>query len=982
MEESLSQEHPSGDVSKDWMFSERDIVISDTVLGKGAFGEVRVAKWRNIDVAAKRLHGLVTEQDNDLDRLQFQNADIVDSFREEMVTLSKLRHPNLVLFLGVGYNPRNRQPTTILTELLSGSLYDLLEVHKIKLTLPEILDISLDVASGLEYLHSTNPQIVHRDISAKNILLGGNHAKIADLGQAKVFGSTALSRQTAMPGAMAYSAPEVLTGKYTAKIDIFSYGILLIQMCSGEYPRLDRREEQHKTAASKFSPLSQLLSQTIEYQPNDRPTASRVCEILREVRNNDRYYPPARRQPPQSDIGTLARRWLEETVESRCGDLRIALEQTSRRVHVEEQRWRDEAERVDKVFFELKELKEKVLTSAATITRRDQEITHLSQQITQLRHENEQKSQEIQSLLTEKDQLKSLLSNAQKKTGDLEVLVSVWRQEKEALKREQEEMRTQYSLAKQNEFSSKSSEHQLKFQLELQMDQCRELEMRLEQTLSRWRAEKEQVTAETERCTRLRETCVELVEKDQRRKEEIDRLMSRLSMYNSLPLPEEIKARFRDQERDIERLREEREEEREERRRCEKSLEELREEYEKMKKEREEEREEGRVMRKQMGVREERERHLEEMVDELDEEMQRKAKEISMLEREKKSLMEITDMVREELAAAKDEVLAANAARRRAELDRNPRGGGAAAAGGGGGRSQRSKRVPRQQQEQQQEQEQEGSVGGATHSDEDSDSHSSGEEEEEDEEEGRDLFAVTSPLLSPTRRPLSAAASASAGSTSASVSSSGRLEEISDPDTRQRILHDQEKLRRYSINTRLKKVRSGELGTAEANAIKENTATRFHSYGSGNFGDLVKSASSTHEHLLKLQDSQQRGEQEDPLERQREQDSQAKGRILAAGERGGVEKIIECIWEHLDVSTPVSLPLFPSSFSSSPVLSISLPLSSSSSSSSSSPVLSIPLSPPPPPPPPPPPLTTVAVAVAVSVSTQSGEELERYESSL
>jgi serine/threonine protein kinase len=551
--ESPQHENPSGDVNKEWMFSERDIVISDTVLGKGAFGEVRIAKWRNIDVAAKRLHGLVAEHDNDLDRLQFQNAEIVDSFREEMMTLSKLRHPNLVLFLGVGYNPRNRQPTTILTELLSGSLYDLLEVHKIKLTLPEILDISLDVASGLEYLHSTNPQIVHRDISAKNILLGGNHAKIADLGQAKVFGSTALSRQTAMPGAMAYSAPEVLTGKYTAKIDIFSYGILLIQMCSGEYPRLDRREEQHKMAVSKFSPLSQLLSQTIEYQPNDRPSASRVCEILREIRNNDRYYPPARRQPPQSDIGTLARRWLEETVETRCGDLRIALEQTSRRVLVEEQRWRDEAERVDKVFFEMKELKEKAAASTALVSRKDQEIAQLNHQITQLRRENEQKSLEVQSLLTEKDQLKEALSNAHKKTSDLEVVLSVAKQENNSIKRDHEEMKAQCSQAKQSEISSRSSENQLKFQLELQVDQCRELEMRLEQTLSRWRQEKDQVTAETIRCTKLRETCVELVEKDQRRKEEIDRLMSRLNMYNSLPLPEEIKARFRDNQRDIER---------------------------------------------------------------------------------------------------------------------------------------------------------------------------------------------------------------------------------------------------------------------------------------------------------------------------------------------------------------------------------------------------------------------------------------------
>jgi serine/threonine protein kinase len=120
---------------------------------------------------------------------------------------------------------------------MTGSLYDILENHKIRLSLPEILDISIDIMSGLEYLHGQCPVIVHRDISSKNILLDGNKAKIADLGQAKILDSSVLSRQTGMPGAMAYSAPEVLTGKYTSKIDIFSFGVLMTQMCCGEYPR-------------------------------------------------------------------------------------------------------------------------------------------------------------------------------------------------------------------------------------------------------------------------------------------------------------------------------------------------------------------------------------------------------------------------------------------------------------------------------------------------------------------------------------------------------------------------------------------------------------------------------------------------------------------------------------------------------------------------------------------------------------------------
>ena len=106
------------------------------------------------------------------------------------------------------------------------SLYDVLESNpKIMMSLEEILDISLDVSSGLEYLHSRSPCVIHRDISSKNILLGGKRAKIADFGQAKMLGAAFASRQTGMPGAMAYCSPEVLTGKYDDKIDIFSFGV-------------------------------------------------------------------------------------------------------------------------------------------------------------------------------------------------------------------------------------------------------------------------------------------------------------------------------------------------------------------------------------------------------------------------------------------------------------------------------------------------------------------------------------------------------------------------------------------------------------------------------------------------------------------------------------------------------------------------------------------------------------------------------------
>jgi len=327
---------------EEWTFEEEEVEISNEVLGRGAFGEVKVARWRGINVAAKFLHDLV----DDGGRAAEERDE--DALRKEMLMLSKLRHPNLVLFLGVC--EREGRISTILTELMPCSLYEVLEENNHKrLDLPEILDVAIDVVAGLDYLHSHVPPIVHRDISSKNILLGGNRAKIADLGQAKIFGgsSSALSRQTSLPGAMAYSAPEVLTGKYSEKIDVFSFGVLLAQMGSGEYPRIDKREEQMFRATTNHAPLENLITKSMAYQPTERPSAREMHATLTSLRNNDRFYAPSRRSGPQRDVGLLGRRWMVDEIHTKTKDVKTALEQTTRRLTAESERLRDEVKRAD-----------------------------------------------------------------------------------------------------------------------------------------------------------------------------------------------------------------------------------------------------------------------------------------------------------------------------------------------------------------------------------------------------------------------------------------------------------------------------------------------------------------------------------------------------------------------------------------------------------------------------------------------------------
>ena len=154
--------------------------------------------------------------------------------------MSDLRHPNITLFLGVCFLSASQLPV-LLMERLDGSLDDLLEtVPNIPLALKQ--SMLEDIARGLLYLHKHSPQIVHRDLTAKNVLLTSSFvAKITDFGNSRIIDlhpgqlARTLSR---LPGTLVYMPPEVLSAssRYGPSLDVFSFGHLalfaLTQVCS------------------------------------------------------------------------------------------------------------------------------------------------------------------------------------------------------------------------------------------------------------------------------------------------------------------------------------------------------------------------------------------------------------------------------------------------------------------------------------------------------------------------------------------------------------------------------------------------------------------------------------------------------------------------------------------------------------------------------------------------------------------------------
>lgn len=113
----------------DFVFGAESVEVlggEQNILGKGAYGEVRKAVWRGCPVAAKRLHFLTSAFELDAD----QRDNVKRQFSSEMEMLVKLRHPNLVLYLGVSLDAMTKQPEWILTERMDCSLFDVLHTFR------------------------------------------------------------------------------------------------------------------------------------------------------------------------------------------------------------------------------------------------------------------------------------------------------------------------------------------------------------------------------------------------------------------------------------------------------------------------------------------------------------------------------------------------------------------------------------------------------------------------------------------------------------------------------------------------------------------------------------------------------------------------------------------------------------------------------------------------------------------------------------
>ena len=293
-------------------FGYKELLIQPSEeIGRGSYGSVIKAKLDNLPCAAKLLHhAFFTSHDPHM-------VDFIRRFKQECRILRQLRHPCIVQFLGVLEDPRprsNRRPI-LLMELMEQSLTHFLESRQRDLPYHVQVSIVYDITLGLDYLHSNGIQ--HRDLSSNNILLSaGSRAKLTDFGMSKMVDLNprmSRNKQTECPGTLAYMPPEALVKApgYSDKIDVFSTGVLIVQIITRKFPNptdphrrvrdpnykaeilvpvpeLERRENDLRRVFMTH-PLRAMALECLKDDDKERPTAANLCQRLTGMLSTPEY---------------------------------------------------------------------------------------------------------------------------------------------------------------------------------------------------------------------------------------------------------------------------------------------------------------------------------------------------------------------------------------------------------------------------------------------------------------------------------------------------------------------------------------------------------------------------------------------------------------------------------------------------------------------------------------------------------------------
>ncbi|KAH7546461.1 hypothetical protein FEM48_Zijuj01G0203200 [Ziziphus jujuba var. spinosa] len=261
-------------------------------LGSGTYGSVYHGKWKGCDVAVKRIKpSCFTDGTVEEDRL-------VADFWKEAHMLGQLHHPNIVAFYGVVTDGPVTNLATVTEYMVNGSLKQVFRRKDRSIDRRKRLIIAMDAAFGMEYLHGKG--IVHFDLKSHNFLVNMRDpqrpiCKIGDLGLSKIKQKTLVSG--GVRGTIPWMAPELLNSNnnlVTEKVDVYSFGIVMWELLTGEEPYVNMRSEDIIAGIIKGNlrpdiptwcdpAWRSLMEKCWSRDPDSRPSFTEISKELRTI---------------------------------------------------------------------------------------------------------------------------------------------------------------------------------------------------------------------------------------------------------------------------------------------------------------------------------------------------------------------------------------------------------------------------------------------------------------------------------------------------------------------------------------------------------------------------------------------------------------------------------------------------------------------------------------------------------------------------
>ena len=441
-------------------------LLKDQTLGIGSYGKVCKAECDDLLCAAKLMHETLFDPTaQQLIAPQREHRLPMKRFEQECDFLSTIRHPNIVQYLGIYQDPDTGLPA-LLMELMDDSLTHFLESSSQPIPYYIQVNICHDVTRALSFLHSNG--IIHRDLSSNNVLLIGNvRAKVTDFGMARFGDQNPRATQltfTMCPGTDVYMPPEAVLDKpvYTEKIDCFSFGVIIVQIVTREFPKPGDRRKQIQINQPGLPPIVEVPISEIERRQNhigeidpnhtllqvaldclkdkddERPSTQQLCETVAALKESPKY--------SESVQEVEARSTAEQngSSDARDRELRSLRQQHSQQIQGLQRI-------IQSQIIRLEEKDQTIVRKDQFITQNEQALREKEEIITELRQQEIEKNMSIEN--KERD--------LRQKVSDISQLET----EKSQIVEEKEKLETELGRVNQQLEESEQSIAQLQRQI-------------------------------------------------------------------------------------------------------------------------------------------------------------------------------------------------------------------------------------------------------------------------------------------------------------------------------------------------------------------------------------------------------------------------------------------------------------------------------------------------------------------------------------